>query len=109
MKSRDLRHRITIQRPVSTQDTTTGNLTTSWQDVAEVWAQISPLSVKEFIAAQGAQSKVAARIKIKYRADIDASMRALHGAREYYIEGVLSDPDSLQEYLTLAVSEGPRG
>ncbi len=108
MKSRELRHRVTIQRPTLAQDTQSGDITQGWEDVVSVWAQISPVSTREFIAAQAAQSKVTTRIKIRYRMGIDASMRVLHLDKVYQIEGVLPDADSGLDYLTLACGEGVR-
>lgn len=101
-----LRHRVTIQQPVHTQDPDTGAMTTTWADVAEVAAEVAPMSVREFIASAAMQSQVTARITIRYRPGIDASMRVVHKDRIYNIQGVLSDPESGLEYLTLPCSEG---
>jgi len=106
VKSGKLKHRITIQRPVETQDATTGETTVTWRAVCYVWAAIEPLSAKEFIAAQATQSQVMARIVIRYRDDVTPKMRAVHGEKIYNIHGVLADLNSGREYLTLPVSEG---
>lgn len=98
-----LRHRITIQRCVNSQDSA-GNIGSTWEDVAEVWAAVEPLSAREFIAAQAMLSKVIARITIRYRDDVRADMRIVHGGDIYNIEGVLLDNDSGREYITLPVS-----
>lgn len=105
-----LRHRLTIQKTVETQDNNTGAMNTTWNDVATVWSAISPLSAKEFITAQAEQSKVTARVTIRYRDDLDTSCRLYHAAKDKYynIEGILADKDSGLEYLTLPVSEGVR-
>lgn len=105
-----LRHRIEIQKPVDTQDTSTGAVVRSWETLAVVWAAIEPLSVKEFIAAQTEDSKVSARISVRYRSDISHEMRIFHAAKDKYynIEGILSDKNSGLEYLTIPVSEGVR-
>lgn len=105
-----LRHRIVIQKPVETQDSNTGAITTTWQDVATVWATIEPLSVKEIIAAQAEDSKMSGRITIRYRSDINHSYRLYHAAKNmiYNVEGILADKESGLEYLTIPVSEGVR-
>ena len=101
-----LRHRIDIQRQVNIQDSN-GDLVIDWEDVAtDVPAAIEPLSVREFIAAQSMQSEVSARVTIRYRSGLDASMRILHGTRIYNPHGWLADPDSGLEYLTAPCSEG---
>lgn len=106
MRNGKLRHRITLQRPGLSQDPQTGEMLPGWQDVATVWSSIEPLSAREFIAAQAGQSEVSARIVIRYREGMDATMRAVHRGKTYNIHGVLADPKSGLEYLTLPVSEG---
>lgn len=101
-----LRHRVTIQSVTETRDTTTGAIATSWADVATVWAAIEPLSGREFIAAQGAQAEIVARILIRYRDDVVAKMRVVSGSRVYNIRAVLQDKESGTEHLTLMVAEG---
>lgn len=96
----DLRHRIILQRNAAVQDQTTGELVPLWIDVATVWAQIVPLSGREFIAAQATQAGVTARIVIRAR-DVDPAMRVVHGADIYNIHAVLPDPVSGREYVTL--------
>lgn len=103
-----LRHRVIIQKPVESQDPLNGAINTVWQDVATVWAEIAPLSVKELIQSQAEQSLVTGRITIRYRADIDRSCRLYHAAKNQYydIYGILSDKESGLEYITIPVSEG---
>lgn len=105
-----LRHRVVIQYPVEVQDQTTGAIDEQWANLATVWAAIEPLSAREFIAAQAEQSKVSARIVIRQRSDVDATMRVFHAASGFYynIEGVLTDIDSGRDYITLPVSQGVR-
>lgn len=99
-----LRNRVTLQKP-ETIVSGYGERTRSWADVCTVWADFHPLSVREFIAQSGPQSRVSARVVIRYRDDVDATMRLVHRGKTYNIAGVLPDPDSGREYLTLPVSE----
>lgn len=103
-----LRHWIAIQKPTTTQDATTGEMLTTWADVASTWAEIAPLSVRDFIAAGTEQSQVSARIVIRHRDDVDATMRIVHRGVAYRILGVLADPVSGLEYQTLPVGQGVR-
>lgn len=105
-----LRHRVEIQYAVESQDPSTGEVFSTWGEFATVWAAIEPLSAREFIAAQAEQSKISARVVIRYLAGVNAKMRIYHSAKQSYynIEGVLADKDSGLEYLTLPVSEGVR-
>lgn len=106
MQAGKLRHRVTIQEPVNIQDPVTGGLTSSWQDVASVWAQVYPLSAREFIAAQAGQAEITTRITIRYRPGITAKHRIIFRGQTYNIEGVLPDPESGLEYCTLPCSQG---
>jgi len=102
-----LRHRVTLQRFVKTQDPNTGLITEEWSDVATVWASVEPLSGRDFIAARAQQSEISARVVIRYRADVDSTMRLVHRGRIYSIEGPpLPDAKSGLEYLTLMVAAG---
>lgn len=100
-----LRHRVTIQRPAQSRDSS-GDVRVSWLDVATVWAAVEPLSVREFIAGQSMQSQVTARITVRYRDGLSADMRILFRDRIYNPQGWLSDPDSGLEYLTAPCTEG---
>jgi SPP1 family predicted phage head-tail adaptor len=101
-----LRHRVRLERKVAGEVDTHGDtMPSSWELVAETWAEVRPLSAREFVAAQSVQSLVSAKITIRSR-EIDATMRIVHRGKVYNIAGVLPDDWSGQEYITLPVSEG---
>lgn len=114
-----LRHRVRIERldylrdsnGEVVQDQQTGETQQEWIEAATVWASIEPLSAREFIQSQATQSQITARIVIRYRDGLDASMRLVHvrtGRPDvvYNIHGLLADVDSGLEYLTMPVSTG---
>lgn len=109
MQAGKLRHQVVIQRLVPVQDETTGEITETWEDFATEWAEVRPASVREFIAANIEESEITAKVLIRYRPGIKASMHIIHGSQVFNIEGVLSDPKSGIEYLTLPVSEVQSG
>ncbi|EXF45266.1 head-tail adaptor [Pseudomonas sp. BAY1663] len=107
LKAGRLRHRVDIQARQDVQDPDTGDVTPTWVTVwPNVPAAIEPLSAREFIAAQAVQSQVVARITMRYREGLDASMRILHKSTVYNIAGLLPDKDSGLEYFTVPVSAG---
>lgn len=106
MQAGKLRHRVVIQEPVNNQNTETGSIESSWQDVATIWADVYPLSVREFISAQSEQGEITTRITIRFRRNISNKNRILYEGKIFNIEGVLPDPVSGREYLTLPCSEG---
>lgn len=102
-----LRHRVDIQERQRTQDADTGETTDTWVDLyTSVPAAIEPISVREFIASKAAQSEIVARITIRYRAGLDATMRIVHNGKIYNPAGWLPDKESGLEYLTAPCSEG---
>lgn len=103
---RRLRHRISIESVVETQDPVTGAISETWATFGTYWASIEPLSAKAFIASQAEQSKITTKIQIRYASGINSKMRIYHPVenRYYKIEGVLSDKTSGKHYLTLPCS-----
>lgn len=96
----ELRHRVTIKQLVSEQDSD-GDTVKTWIDFAvDVPAAIDPLSARDLLAAKAADSSVVARIKIRARSGLKASMRVLHGEKVYQPLGWLPDKDSGLEYVT---------
>ncbi|AOZ06770.1 phage head closure protein [Cupriavidus malaysiensis] len=105
MKAGPLNKRVTIQRLGEEQDRT-GNPIPVWTDVGRpVWASILHQSGRETIKSDASTSIVRASIRVRYRADVDASMRVLHGAKIYAIKAVLPD-EVRREYIDLVCETG---
>lgn len=112
IKAGALRHRIRIEALQDLRDSTgeviqdpqSGEVMRAWVLVREVWAAIEPLSVREFVQSNAMQSAVTARITIRYREDLEASMRIVHNGRVYNPAGFLPDQWSGREYLTIPVA-----
>lgn len=101
----DLRHRVTLQRPVKVQGAN-GELINSWNDIATVWAKVRNSSAREFTESRNYQNEITGTITIRYRNDLDGKCRILWRGQIYNIEGILPDPVSNLEYLTIPVSQG---
>lgn len=102
-----LHHRIEIQRPEEVQDPNTGAVDLVWTTYAtQRAAHYYPLRVRERLAAAAVHSEQTGEFRVRYDAGITADMRVIHRGRAYGILGVMPDPDSGLEYMTLAVSEG---
>jgi SPP1 family predicted phage head-tail adaptor len=71
-----LRHRITLQRRVESQEAT-GEVTWSWADVAEVWASVEPIAGREYFAAAQVSSEVNTRIRLRYRPGLNEKLRVV--------------------------------
>lgn len=103
-KAGKLRHRITIEQPVTTRDGI-GGVVRGWATFMTVWAEVVPLSGREFLAAQATQSSVNARITIRYVHGVTDLMRVIHREQVYSIHAVLPDP-TFREHLTLMCETG---
>ncbi|MES1947436.1 phage head-tail adaptor [Salinisphaera sp. C84B14] len=99
-----LRHKITLQARQETRSDY-GEVTLDWAEVASVWAHVAPQSGREYFAAQQVQSEVSTRVTIRYRDDVDATMRVTHRGKTYDIEAVLPDDGSGFDHLTLMCAE----
>lgn len=83
--------RITIQRRVSGKDAR-GQESTSWENLATlptVWARVEPLRGREFFAAGQMQSEVTVRFSIRFRTDVEPTMRVLWKSQPYEIISVI--------------------
>lgn len=102
MRAGDLRHRLKIYRQTSTRTPTGAVRVGQWEHILTLWGQFTPLSVKDIIAGQAQETQITARAKIRYRTDIDGTMRVGYDGRLYDIVGEpLADNASGREYLTL--------
>ena len=95
LRASQLNRRVTLQRRATGQDAA-GQPVSSWQDVATVWASVLTQNGLESIKADRPVSQVKASIRIRWRTDIDAGMRAVLGATVYDIKAVLPDETKRQ-------------
>jgi SPP1 family predicted phage head-tail adaptor len=82
-----LRQKLTLQSEIRTQDTA-GGYTRSWQDVADLWAEITSLGGREKLMAMQLESAVTHRIVVRAGTFIDASQRLSGDGRIFYIRSV---------------------
>ena len=71
--------RIRIERKVETVDPVYGSVETSWQVLATVWANVVDHASFKDNEVSGAHEKatIKTRLRIRYRSDIDATMRVV--------------------------------
>ena len=108
MNASELRHRVTIERYSEGERDDDGFMSPAlWKPYQTVWAKITPLSARDLIAAQAEQSEVTARMMIRYRTDIDTTMRVKHRDKTYSIASqALADNESGLEYVTFLLGSG---
>jgi len=99
----DFRHRVTFQKSVETPDGYKGH-TITWESVVTVWAQVKPLSGREYFYAHQIKNVVSHRIRMRYRTDVNAEMRIRFGDRYFSIESIF-DMEEGQEFLEILCQE----
>lgn len=100
-----LRHRVTILRPPGPEDVDEyGQPLDEFVPVATVWAGIEPLRGREYFSAMSEHAEVTTRIRIRYRSDIDRTMRVRHGETEFEILHIIR-PEFGKKELQLMCKE----
>lgn len=105
MRIGTLRHRITIQSRTDTQDDF-GAPVYSWTTfLADVPADVVPVTGKEYLAAGSTSAQVVAKATIRYAAGILPTMRVIHDGATYVIQAVLPDATA-RKSITLMLEQG---
>jgi len=103
MRAGDLRHRVTIQQAVESQNDF-GEVITTWQNYKTVWAAIKPLTGREYFASQQVNAEVSVQIQMRYIPGITPKMRIVEGSKVYEIEAVM-DVEGKRKELQLLCKE----
>ena len=104
-----LRHRITIERMVETQDPNTGAITEAWTVFeGDVPADVLPMSSGEVLKAGAAQSTARYRFVIRYLPGLVGKMRVVHEGLYFNIIGEPIPDATLRRHMTLVAEAGLR-
>jgi len=98
-----MRHRITFQQYVSTEDEL-GQQIGQWTDFWTCWAMIKTIQGREYFAAGAERNEGTIRFIIRYTPGIDPAMRIVYKGRIFDIESVIND-DERNETLTIIATE----
>ena len=69
----------------------------TWPRLCVVWAQVQPVGGREVLEGKQMEDDRSANIRIRYRADVTASMRVRWAGRTFDIMGVLHTNESGRE------------
>ncbi len=81
------RHKVSIQQALRSYDGG-GGASETWQTIADVWANICPLSGRKAVKAQKLEGTISHQVTLRWRDDVTPDMRLLYGARELEIDSV---------------------
>lgn len=99
MRAGKLRHRIVIEYPVETQDST-GGVSQSWGTYAKTRAEKITSGGREFYAAQKINAETQVLFRIRHIAGLTTKMRVNHG--DVYDILTIADPDGRGRELHLS-------
>lgn len=99
-----LNRKITLQQATLTADTV-GGYVKSWNDMADIWAEVTPLRGQEALQGMQLQASQAVRFVIRWRSGVTAAMRISYNGRIYNIRAVIN-PQEKFEMLELLAEEG---
>jgi len=102
-----LNHRVTLQRRSATPGAL-GQASTTWTDVATVWAAVEPLRGRDWFAAGQRQASADVRITVRHRADVTADMRVLWRGVPHDLSAPPIDVRGEGRYLELMCITGVR-
>jgi SPP1 family predicted phage head-tail adaptor len=103
-----LNKRVLLQSPTGSRDAV-GERSTTWTDVATVWAQIEPLSVREQLAAAQMRGSITHKVLIRYSSTVSAATHAWrisYGSRVFTVDGAPRNIKEGDRYFEFLCTEG---
>jgi SPP1 family predicted phage head-tail adaptor len=102
----DLNQRIRIEQRVKS-DNTKGEIAKGvWATLADVWANARPLRGREFFAAAQMQAELTTKFTIRYRTDVDETMRVIWKGEPYEIAAPPIEVGGGHEWIELMCKKG---
>lgn len=98
MRSGELRHRVVLQKPTKSRSGF-NEMTTTWTDMAKVWAAVEPNAGRRYFEALQANAEVQGVVRIRYRSDIDPTWRISHNNRTLEIVAIVNPQERNKELL----------
>lgn len=104
MRSGRLRFKVKIEKntPVHASP---GVDTPSWSTFATVWADIQPLTGKEFFTGAELQAEVSHQIRIRYLDGVTSKMRVVYNSRIFEIEAVINRDERNKETVLACIED----
>lgn len=103
MRAGQLRHRVTIQSPVQSQNET-GEVELAWVDLCSLWASVEPLTGRELLRADRVESELTHRVRLRHDSRVSSRLRIVHESRTLEIVSV-ANQDERNEQLEVMCRE----
>lgn len=87
MKAGKMDRIVRIEQQVTAQDSF-GEPIVTWAVLDTAWAEVSPLRASERFTSQQFSAEVDTRFRLRWRSDVDATMRIIHDGAAYDIASV---------------------
>jgi len=107
MQSGRLDRRLKLLEPVRIKDAATGKSEAGYAVVTTVWARRVPASFAERIDGLTVVATGGIVYSIRYRADVDATWKAIEGNQEYKIVGTVQGNMRRRELFVHCLTEKP--
>lgn len=104
MQAGRLRYRLRFEKPVRIRDESGEVIVDQWVEAFTVWGAVEPLTGREYLTSAEFRPGVSTRIRVRWRDDLDASLRVLHAGVVYDIQAVLPVMGLHQEALLMCGS-----
>lgn len=104
----ELRHKVVIQTKVEGgRDEDGYELPNAWTTYKKLWAKVTPVAARDLAITQSELTEITARLKIRYRTDINTTMRVIWKDKIYSIQSEgLDDNVDGYTYTTFNLSSG---
>ncbi|MGE4297035.1 MAG: phage head closure protein [Desulfovibrionaceae bacterium] len=102
MRAGRLRHTVTIEHTVSTQNAY-GEMVPAWEAFATRRAAVRPLAGREYFAASGEGAEVTHEIRLRYLDGVTTAMRIVFNTRHFDIQSVINVNERGHELIIMAV------
>lgn len=112
MLANRLRHRVAVQELVETQNSTTGAITRTWENVwldsntelDAIPAEVLTGPGREFLQSGSTQNEIAARINLRWFPGLTQKMRIVWDGNVYNIQSIETDVTARREYRLKCVA-----
>ncbi|NTW70675.1 MAG: phage head closure protein [Eubacteriaceae bacterium] len=103
-----LRYKISIEAYTPTRDSYGAEIA-SWNEVAKVWAEVAPLSGKEYFSSKQVNSEVTTKITIRYLEGLNTKMRIAFKNRIYDILSIINPEERNGSLVFMCKESEPNG